>query len=82
VSKPSIGVAVIGAGMAGRAHANGYRSAPAVFSTDLPDVRLVAIADAHEPSPSIPRGGTATSPRGAKIVSHIADDGLSSVFPH
>ncbi len=49
MSKSSIGVAVIGAGMAGRAHANGYRSAPAVFDTDLPDVRLVAIADAHEP---------------------------------
>jgi predicted dehydrogenase len=49
VSKSSIGVAVIGAGMAGRAHASGYRSAPAVFSTDLPEVRLVAIADAHEP---------------------------------
>jgi predicted dehydrogenase len=46
---PSIGVAVIGAGMAGRAHANGYRSASAVFGTDPPDVRLVAIADAHEP---------------------------------
>ncbi len=45
----SIGVAVIGAGMAGRAHASGYRSAPAVFSGDLPEVRLVAIADAHEP---------------------------------
>jgi len=42
-------VAVIGAGMAGRAHASGYRSAPAVFGTDLPEVRLVAIADAHEP---------------------------------
>jgi predicted dehydrogenase len=49
LSKPSIGVAVIGAGMAGRAHANGYRSAPAVFATELPEVRLVAIADAHEP---------------------------------
>ena len=49
MSKSSIGVAVIGAGMAGRAHASGYRSAPAVFGTDLPDVRLVAIADAHEP---------------------------------
>jgi predicted dehydrogenase len=45
----SIGVAVIGAGMAGRAHANGYRSAATVFESDLPDVRLVAIADAHEP---------------------------------
>ena len=49
MSKSSIGVAVIGAGMAGRAHASGYRSAPAVFGTDLPDVRLVAIADAYEP---------------------------------
>jgi predicted dehydrogenase len=49
VSTPSIGVAVIGAGMAGRAHAAGYRSAPTVFGTDLPEVRLVAIADAHEP---------------------------------
>ena len=49
MSKHSIGVAVIGAGMAGRAHASGYRSAPTVFSTDLPEVRLVAIADAHEP---------------------------------
>ncbi len=49
MSQPSIGVAVIGAGMAGRAHASGYRSAPAVFATELPEVRLVAIADAHEP---------------------------------
>ncbi|HWG16060.1 MAG TPA: Gfo/Idh/MocA family oxidoreductase [Streptosporangiaceae bacterium] len=44
-----IGVAVIGAGMAGRAHAHGYRAAPGVFGTDLPPVRLVAIADAYEP---------------------------------
>jgi predicted dehydrogenase len=48
LSKDSIGVAVIGAGMAGRAHANGYRSASAVFGTDLPPVRLVAIADAYQ----------------------------------
>jgi predicted dehydrogenase len=49
VGGSSIGVAVIGAGMAGRAHASGYRSAPAVFDSGLPPVRLVAIADAHEP---------------------------------
>jgi predicted dehydrogenase len=49
LNKPSIGVAVIGAGMAGRAHASGYRNAPGVFGPGLPDVRLVAIADAHEP---------------------------------
>jgi predicted dehydrogenase len=40
-----IGVAVIGAGMAGRAHAHGYRSAGTVFSAGLPGVRLVSIAD-------------------------------------
>ncbi len=45
----SIGVAVIGAGMVGRAHATGYRAAPTVFSPGLPEVRLVAIADAYEP---------------------------------
>ena len=49
MSTASIGVAVIGAGMAGRAHANGYRSAPTVFGGGLPPVRLVAIADAYEP---------------------------------
>src|ERR1700761_2255959 len=46
---PGIGVAVIGAGMAGRAHAHGYRAAPGVFGSELPPVRLVAIADAYEP---------------------------------
>jgi len=44
-----IGVAVIGAGMAGRAHANGYRNASTVFDPDVPPPRLVAIADVHEP---------------------------------
>ena len=43
-----IGVAVIGAGMAGRAHAHGYRSAGTVFSAGLPVVRLVSIADINE----------------------------------
>ena len=41
----SIGVAVIGAGMAGRSHAAGYRSASTLYGAGLPDVRLVAIAD-------------------------------------
>ncbi len=44
----SIGVAVIGAGMAGRAHAAGYRSATTVYGPGLPPVRLVAIADVNE----------------------------------
>jgi predicted dehydrogenase len=45
----SIGVAVIGAGMVGRAHANAYRNASTVFGIDRPRTRLVAIADVHEP---------------------------------
>jgi predicted dehydrogenase len=44
-----IGVAVIGAGMAGRAHCNGYRSASTVFDTDQPPPRLIAVADTHAP---------------------------------
>jgi predicted dehydrogenase len=45
---PSIGVAVIGAGMAGRAHAAGYLAATTLYDEGLPDVRLVAIADVNE----------------------------------
>ena len=45
----SLGVGVIGAGMAGRAHAAGYRAATTQFGPGLPDVRLVAIGDVHEP---------------------------------
>jgi len=44
-----LGVAVIGAGMVGRAHAAGYRSATQLYDLDLPPMELVAIADAHEP---------------------------------
>jgi predicted dehydrogenase len=43
-----IGVAVIGAGMAGRAHAHGYRCAGTVLGLGLPDVRLVSVADVDE----------------------------------
>jgi predicted dehydrogenase len=43
-----IGVAVIGAGMAGRSHAYAYRAATTVFDDRLPPIRLVAIADANE----------------------------------
>jgi predicted dehydrogenase len=43
-----IGVAVIGAGMAGRSHAAGYRSGTTCYGSGLPDVRLVAIADVNE----------------------------------
>ncbi len=48
MTNQSIGVAVIGAGMAGRAHAAGYRSAGSIFDASAPDVRLVAIADIND----------------------------------
>jgi predicted dehydrogenase len=41
----TIGVAVIGAGMAGRAHAAAYRIAPTLYQSTLPDLRYVAIGD-------------------------------------
>ena len=41
----AIGVAVIGAGMAGRAHAAAYRAATSLYESNLPPVRLVSIGD-------------------------------------
>lgn len=46
MAKP-LSVAVIGAGMAGRSHAAGYRNVNTVFGAGLPPVRLAAIADAN-----------------------------------
>jgi predicted dehydrogenase len=40
-----IGVAVIGAGMAGRAHAAAYRIAPTLYQSILPPLRFVSIGD-------------------------------------
>lgn len=45
----SIGVAVIGAGMAGKSHAAGYRVAPTLYDSVLPPIRYVSIADVNEP---------------------------------
>ena len=42
-------MAVIGAGMVGRAHANAYRQAGTVYGPGLPEIRLAAIADTYEP---------------------------------
>jgi predicted dehydrogenase len=47
MSRDPIGVAVVGAGMAGRAHLAGYRAAATVEGPALPPVRLVAVADAN-----------------------------------
>jgi predicted dehydrogenase len=43
----SIGVAVIGAGMAGRAHIAGYRTATSIHGAGLPDVRFIAVGDVN-----------------------------------
>lgn len=43
----SLGVAVIGAGMAGKAHAAAYRTASALYSPTLPEIRLVSIGDVN-----------------------------------
>jgi predicted dehydrogenase len=48
MSQQPLSVAVIGAGMAGRSHAAGYRSVNTVFGEGLPAVRLAAIADTDE----------------------------------
>jgi predicted dehydrogenase len=41
----NLGIAVIGAGMAGRAHAAAYRTAPTLYQSTLPDLRYVSIGD-------------------------------------
>jgi predicted dehydrogenase len=48
VAGSSIGVAVIGAGMAGRSHAAGYRTAATLYDEGLPEIRLVAVADVNQ----------------------------------
>src|SRR5215207_9853243 len=48
MTRSSIGVAVIGAGMAGRSHAAGYRTATTLYGEGLPPINLVAIADLNE----------------------------------
>jgi len=47
MSEQQVSVAVIGAGLAGRSHAAGYRQVNTVFGEGLPPVRLAAIADAN-----------------------------------
>ncbi|MHA6805037.1 Gfo/Idh/MocA family protein [Salinifilum ghardaiensis] len=46
MAQQPLSVAVIGAGMAGRSHAAGYRQVNTVFGDGLPPVRLAAVADA------------------------------------
>ena len=46
MSATDIGVAVVGAGMAGRAHCAGYRAAPTLFDPPLPPIHYRAVVDA------------------------------------
>jgi predicted dehydrogenase len=48
MAQSPLGVAVIGAGMAGRAHCAGYRAAPTLFDPPLPPIRYAAVVDAAE----------------------------------
>jgi predicted dehydrogenase len=43
----TIGIAVIGAGMAGRSHAAAYRIAPTLYESTLPDLRFVSVGDVN-----------------------------------
>ena len=45
----SIGIAVIGAGMAGKAHAAAYRVAPTLYQPTLPELRFVSVGDVNAP---------------------------------
>lgn len=49
MSKPPIGVAVVGAGSAGRLHALGYRLANTISGEGRRDARLVSVADPNVP---------------------------------
>ncbi|GAC57788.1 hypothetical protein GOHSU_25_00230 [Gordonia hirsuta DSM 44140 = NBRC 16056] len=67
MSNQSIGVAVIGAGMAGKAHAAAYRQATAVFGPGLPPVDLVRWLTPTSPCPPKRPAGSAingTTPHG------------------
>ncbi|MGB7961503.1 MAG: Gfo/Idh/MocA family oxidoreductase, partial [Propionicimonas sp.] len=43
----SLGIAVIGAGMAGKAHAAAYRAAAGMYGPTLPELRYVSIGDVN-----------------------------------
>jgi hypothetical protein len=75
VTRPHSGVAVIGAGMAGRAHVAGYRSLPTVFASHLHDVRLIADANGDVVSVVLEQvAGISTVPTVA-----LSEDGLRAV---
>jgi predicted dehydrogenase len=77
----SIGVAVVGAGMAGRSHAAGYRSASTLYGEGLPDIRLAAVADVNPAfaSDTARRFGFARAETGWEAVAAADDVDVVSV---
>lgn len=77
----SIGVAVIGGGMAGRAHAAAYRTASTLFDLDRPEVRLVAVADPNRAAAAdtARRYGYARAEESWEAIAAAADIGAVSI---
>jgi predicted dehydrogenase len=77
----SIGVAVVGAGMAGRSHAAGYRSASTLYGEGLPGIRLAAVADVNPAfaSDTARRFGFARAETGWEAVAAADDVDVVSV---
>jgi predicted dehydrogenase len=85
MSKESLGVAVIGAGMAGRAHLAGYRAASTTFAPKLPEIRLVAVADANADfaNDAADRFGYARAEADWRAIADASDiDAVSVVLPN
>jgi predicted dehydrogenase len=81
MTRSSIGVAVIGAGMAGRAHASGYRTATTLYGEGLPEVELVAVADVNEAfaTDTARRFGYARAETNWKAIAEAGDIDVVSV---
>jgi predicted dehydrogenase len=76
---PSNGVAVIGAGMIGAAHAFGYRNHIPRFAEQLPGLRLAAVCDAHRPLAKTMAGTYGFEDVVADWKSVIADESIGIV---
>ena len=81
----TIGVAVIGAGMAGRAHAAAYRTAPTLYQSSLPPLRFVSIGDVSPEFGSLAarRFGyeRSTTPRGRRSPRPTTSTSSASWWP-
>ena len=79
MSATDIGVAVVGAGMAGRAHCAGYRAAPTLFDPPLPPIRYRAVVDADADVAADAAGRYGYERSGTDWRELLEDDGVSVV---